>query len=201
MTPLDIAALGDSQYTVYFEDVKLPKNALVGSKAATGKTGKGISQSVFTTLNIERILIALSCMQTGIESLNKAVKQAKIPSEFGDIPGESDKVKIQLADLRMQLEINNLALKKATQSFDNKEDPKRIGMFVNMSKYLSSVFADSAGQMALDLYGIHGLDQDRDDIGSLCQIGRVFRTVPINNEMVLNFLGENLLGLPKSYRV
>lgn len=201
MTPLDIAALGDSQFAVYFENVKLPKDALVGAKQGSGSGGKGISQSVFTTLNVERIMIATSCLQAGIESLNKAIKRAKTPSDFGDVPGESESIKSRLADLRMQLEMNNLALKKATVAFDRKEDPKRIGMFVNMAKYLSSEFADEAGQLALDVYGVAGLDQDGDDIGSLCQIGRVFRTVPINNEMVLNFLAEHLLGLPKSYYV
>jgi len=48
---------------------------------------------------------------------------------------------------------------------------------------------------------VTGLDKDLDDIGGLYQIGRVLRTAPINNEMVFNFLAENLMGLPKSYRV
>ncbi len=203
MTQLDIAALGDPQFTVYFDNVKLPKDALVGAKGTTGKrsTGSGISKGVFYTLNLERIMVALGAMKIGQESLERAIKKAQEEPPFGEPLGTTDSIKARIAVLKLEFEITRMALKKSTIAFDNGEDSKRVGMFANMAKYLSSRFADNAGSLALDLYGIEGLDKDRDDIGGLCQVGRVLRTVPINNEMVLNFLGENLMGLPKSYRV
>ena len=200
MTRLDIAALGDPQFTVHFDDVILPKSALVGAKKS--KSGaSGISESVFYTLNLERIMIALGAIKIGQESLQRAVKRAKQEQTFGPLLGCSAAVKQQLAHLTLKYELTNLALKKATVAFDNKENPKTVGMFANMAKYLASTFADQASDFALQLYGIEGLDKEGDDIGGLCQVGRVLRTVPINNEMVLNFLAENMMGLPKSYQV
>ena len=200
MTKLDIAALGDPQFTVHFDDVILPKSALVGEKAS--KSGSsGISESVFYTLNLERIMIALGAIKVGQEGLQRAVKKAKQAQPFGPLLGCSSAIKQQLAQLTLKYELTNLALKKAGVAFDNKENPKTVGMFANMAKYLASTFADEASDVALQLYGIEGLDKEGDDIGGLCQVGRVLRTVPINNEMVLNFLAENLMGLPKSYQV
>lgn len=200
MTRLDIAALGDPQFTVHFDDVILPKEALVGAKKASGG-GSGISEGVFYTLNLERIMVALGALKVGQESLERALIKAKEVQPFGPLLGASSAVKQRLAKLKLDYELTNLALKKATHAFDNKEDPKRVGMFANMSKYLASVFADQSADLALQLYGVGGLDKEADDIGGLRQVGRVLRTVPINNEMVLNFLGENMLGMPKSYRI
>jgi len=200
MTELDIAALGDPQFTVYFDDVILPKDVLVGTKSSKGGTKKGISEGVFYTLNLERIMVALGAMMIGKESLERAIKKAKEPQAFGPLLGASEDIKQKLAHLKLNLELTNLALKKAAVAFDNKSPGKQVGMYANMAKYLSSTFAHDAGDLALQLYGVAGMDKDLDDIGGLYQLGRVLRTAPINNEMVLNFLGENLMGLPKSYR-
>ncbi|MBL4868146.1 MAG: acyl-CoA dehydrogenase, partial [Pseudomonadales bacterium] len=201
MTELDIAALGDPQFTVYFDNVILPKSALVGTKSTTSGKTKGISEGVFYTLNLERIMVALAALKVGEESLERALKKAKEPLLFGPAPGASDAVKQKLARLKLDLELTNLAMKKATHAFDNNAPGKVVGMYANMAKYVSTMFADEVGGLALQLYGVAGLDKDIDDIGALCQLGRVLRTVPINNEMVLNFLAENLMGLPKSYSV
>ncbi|MBV1904544.1 MAG: acyl-CoA dehydrogenase family protein [Pseudomonadales bacterium] len=206
MTELDIAALGDPQFTVHFDDVILPKDALVGSKSPkTDKKKsddkKGISEGVFYTLNLERIMVALGAMMIGKESLERAVKKAKEVPMFGPLPGASEDIKQKLANLKLDMELCNLALKKAAVAFDNKAPGKQVGMYANMAKYLSSIFAHDGADLALQIYGVSGLNKDLDDIGGLYQLGRVLRTVPINNEMVLNFLGENLMGLPKSYRV
>jgi alkylation response protein AidB-like acyl-CoA dehydrogenase len=201
MTELDIAALGDPQFTVYFDNVILPKSALVGTRSTTISKSKGISEGVFYTLNLERIMVALAALKVGEESLERALKKAKEPPVFGIASGASDDIKQKLARLRLDLELTNLAMKKATHAFDNKAPGKMVGMYANMAKYVSTMFADEVGNLALQLYGVAGLDKDIDDVGALCQLGRVLRTVPINNEMVLNFLAENLLGLPKSYRV
>lgn len=206
MTELDIAALGDRQFTIYFDDVILPKSALVGTKSKP-KGGqksvpqKGISEGVFYTLNLERIMVALGALMVGRESLAKALAKAVAPRVHGPLPGASSDIKQKLAGLQLDMELINLTLKKATLAFDNKAPGKQVGMYANMAKYISSMFAFEAGELALRLYGVSGLDKELDDIGSLLQLGRVLRTVPINNEMVLNFLAENLLGLPKSYRV
>jgi alkylation response protein AidB-like acyl-CoA dehydrogenase len=72
-------------------------------------------------------------------------------------------------------------------------------MYANMAKLVATEAAVEACDAALTVYGVDGLNK-QSDIGPLYQIARVFQVAPINNEMVLNFLGEHLLGLPKSYR-
>ena len=199
MTPLDIAALGDRQFTIHFDDVILPKEALVGAKNATGG-GSGISESVLYTLNLERIGASLGGFKIAQESFEKALKKAKEKPAFGPVPASLPEVKQKLAKAKLKIELTNLALKKATYSFDRKEDSKLVGMYSNMAKYLATMVAYESGGLALSIYGVDGLNKDGDDIGSLYYLARLTRGIPINNEMVLNFLGENLLGLPKSYR-
>jgi len=198
MTELDIAVLGDKQFTIFFDNVKIPKEAQVGSKSAT--KGTGISDSVFQTLNLERIIVGFTTISMCREALAKAIKKAKETPTFGGAPGLSPGIKQEIARVKIKLELANLATKKATESFDANEQPKRTGLFANMAKLLSTEAANEACDLALKLYGVAGMDKEADNIGSLYQMARLLKVVPINNEMVTNFLGEHMLGLPKSYR-
>lgn len=197
MTPLDIAVLGDDQYTVYFEDVIIPKDCLVGSKEASKKGG--ISKSVFYTLNLERLFIAFIMIRVCREVLTKSVEQARKERETGLPMGSYPHIKQKLAKVKLKLELANLATRKATQAYDRQEAPKTVGMYANMAKLVATQAANEACDVALNIYGTAGLEK-QSDIGPLYQIARLFRIAPINDEMVLNFIGENYLGLPKSYR-
>lgn len=196
MTPLDIAVLGDPQFSVYFDNVRLPKESLVGEKRS--RTGGGISQSVFYTLNLERLMIALITLLVCREALAKAVQRAKQPRSSGPPVGSQQQVKIRLAKAKLKLELASLATKRATEEYDKKGAPQIAGMYANMAKLVATEAAVEACDAALAVYGVEGLSK-QSDIGPLYQIARVFQVAPINNEMVLNFLGEHLLGLPKSY--
>jgi len=197
MTPLDIAVLGGNPYSVYFDNVILPKDSLVGEKKVR-KEG-GISQSVFYTLNLERIMLSFLSLKICQEALSKAVKKAKRKRESGLPMGSYQSVKLKLARVKLKLELTNLATKRATEEYDKKGEPKVVGMYANMAKLVATDAANEACDAALSIYGVEGLEKDS-DIGPLYQIARLLRVAPINNEMVLNFLGEHLLGLPKSYR-
>ena len=113
--------------------------------------------------------------------------------------GAQQQIKIRLAKAKLKLELAGLATKRATEEYDRKGSPQLAGMYANMAKLVSTEAAAEACDAALAVYGVDGLDK-QSDIGALYQIARVFQVAPINNEMVLNFLGEHLLGLPKSYR-
>ncbi len=197
MTPLDIAVLGDGQFTVYFENVKIPMDCLVGSKNASREGG--ISQSVFSSLNLERILIAFIMIRICREALVKAVDQARKERESGIPMGSYPHIKQKLARAKLKLELANLATRKATQAYDRQEAPKKVGMYANMAKLVATQAANESCDAALNIYGAAGLVK-QSDIGPLYQIARLFRLAPINDEMVLNFVGEHYLGLPKSYR-
>jgi acyl-CoA dehydrogenase len=191
MTEMDIAVLGDKQFTLYYDDVRLPRTALVGSQKAT--KGKKISASVFYTLNLERILVGLITLSICKEALARVVKHA---SENG----ASDATKREIARVKIKFELANLAIRQATEAYDNSSDPMRMGLFANMAKLVSTEAANEACLLALQLFGLAGLDRNESDAGALYEIARALRIIPINNEMILNFLGENLLGMPKSYR-
>jgi acyl-CoA dehydrogenase len=197
MTPLDIAVLGDPQFSVYFDDVRLPKDSLVGEKRA--RTAGGISQSVFYTLNLERLMVALVTLLICREALAKGVERARRPRSSGPSLASQQQVKIRLARAKLKFELASLATKRATEEYDQKGAPRLAGMYANMAKLVASEAAVEACDAALAVYGVDGLDK-QSDIGPLYQIARVLKVAPINNEMVLNFLGEHLLGLPKSYR-
>lgn len=196
MTPLDIACLGDLQFTVYFDNVTVPIDGLVGKKASTGK---GISTSVFYTLNLERIMVAFIMIRVCQAALDKALERAKQVDKHGFAMGSLQSVKQKLAKTKLKLEFSNLAAQRATVEYDKKGVPSLVGMYANMAKLVSTDAACEACEAALSIYGVEGLDKES-DIGPLYQIARVLKVAPINNEMVLNFLGENLLGLPKSYK-
>jgi len=198
-TPLDIAVFGDIQYSVFFDNVKVPKECLVGvSSTKVGKKG-GISSSVFQALNLERIGVSLMCLYMGKVVFTKGVTQAKRNRSFGQPMGSYLNVKHKFAKVSLKLELANLAIKKAAEEFDNKGEPKIVGLYSNIAKLVSSEAAYEAGKIALEVYGVEGLNR-KDSIGQLTQMVRLPRLGPINNEMVLNFIGENMLGLPKSYR-
>lgn len=196
-TPLDIATLGDTQYSIFFDDVKAPKDCLVGEKKA--KKEGGITSSVFQSLNLERIGAAFGALMACKITLAKAVKQSKKNRTSGRSMGSYLNIKHKLAAVKLKMELANLAAKKAAEEFDNKGEPKVVGMYANMAKLVSTEAAYDACTAAIDVYGVEGLNK-QSQIGPLTNMIRLTKIAPINNEMVLNFLGENLLGLPKSYR-
>ena len=196
-TPLDIATLGDTQYSIFFDDVKAPKDCLVGEKKA--KKEGGITSSVFQSLNLERIGAAFGALMACKITLAKAVKQAQKIRPDGKPMGSYLNIKHKLAAVKLKMELANLAAKRAAEEFDNKGEPKIVGMYANMAKLVSTEAAYEACQAALDVYGVEGLHKPS-QIGPLTNMIRLTKIAPINNEMVMNFLGENLLGLPKSYR-
>jgi len=198
-TPLDIAVFGDIQYSVFFDNVKVSRECLVGVSGSTGGKQETISSSVFQALNLERIGVSLMCLYMGKVVFTKGLKQAKKKRSSGQPMGSYLNIKHKFARVSLKLELANLAIKKAAEEFDNKGEPKIVGLYSNIAKLVSSEAAYEASRIALEVYGVEGLNR-KDNIGQLMQMVRLPRLGPINNEMVLNFIGENLLGLPKSYR-
>jgi alkylation response protein AidB-like acyl-CoA dehydrogenase len=106
----------------------------------------------------------------------------------------------ELGRLWLRFEMANLLTRQATHAYDENIEPVRMGLFANMAKLVATETANDCVLFALKVYGIAGLDRDGEDLGALYELARALRIIPINNEMLLNFLGENMLGMPKSYR-
>jgi len=193
LTPLPMRAIdGAAQWTVHFDGVEMPAENLVGDEHAGASV-------MFNTLNPERVLIAAgACGQTE-RLLAMSIAYANQRVVFGTQPiGAYQAVQHPLADLRIRLEAARLLTYKAAAAFDAGIDPMEAGTYANMAKYLSTDLAIDAADRAIQTHGGSGFSEDVGVIG-YWERTRLMRTAPISKEMILNFIGEHVLGLPRSY--
>jgi alkylation response protein AidB-like acyl-CoA dehydrogenase len=193
LTPLPMRAIdGASQWTVHLDGVRVPRENLVGAEHAGALV-------MFNTLNPERILVAAgACGQTE-RLLDMAVGYANQRVVFGSRPiGAHQAVQHPLADVRIRLEAVRGLTYKAAAAFDAGVDPAETGAYSNMAKYLASDLAIDAADRAIQTHGGAGFSEDVGVIG-YWERTRLMRTAPISKEMILNFVGEHVLGLPRSY--
>jgi acyl-CoA dehydrogenase len=183
---------GARQWTVHFDAVKVPAENLVGEEHAGG-------QVMFSTLNPERVLIAAgACGQTE-HLLDMAVAYANQRVVFGTKPiGAYQAIQHPLADLRIRLESARGLTYKAAAAYDAGIDPAETGAYSNMAKYLASDLAIDAADRAIQTHGGAGFSEDVGVVG-YWERTRLMRTAPISKEMILNYIGEHILGLPRSY--
>ena len=185
---LNIDVLGESQYLVFFKDAELPPDALIGEE------GKGMKY-LFDGLNTERLVLSSMAVGLGNRALDKAVEYAKERAPFGTPIGSYQGLQHPMARAKAHVEASRLVMQEAARTFDRGED---AGPLSNMAKLLTSEACDEAVDIALQAHGGYGFDQDYDVI-TLWPFARLMRVAPVNNEMILNYIGEHVLGLPRSY--
>jgi acyl-CoA dehydrogenase len=178
----------ERQYMVFFDNVKLPADALIG------EAGKG-AKLMFEGLNSERLLAAGAAIGLGDYALAKAVAYSKERKPFGKPIGSYQALQHRMAQAKAQIEAARLMTYNAAERFDAGED---AGAHANMAKLLGSQAAVAAVEAALQTHGGYGFDRDY-DVVTLWPMIRLLEIAPINNEMLLNYIGEHVLGLPKSY--
>jgi len=185
---LNIEVLGESQYLVFFKDAALPADALIGQE------GQGMKY-LFDGLNTERLVLASMAVGLGNRALDKAVAYTRERAPFGRPIGSYQGLQHPMARAKTQLEAARLMMNEAARSFDRGED---AGPLANMAKLVASEACEQAVDIALQAHGGYGFDQDYDVI-TLWPFARLMRVAPVNNEMILNYIGEHVLGLPRSY--
>jgi acyl-CoA dehydrogenase len=193
LTPLPMRAIEAArQWTVHFDGVQVPAENLVGEEHAGAMV-------MFTTLNPERVLVAAgACGQTQ-HLLEMAIGYANQRVVFGSKPiGAYQAIQHPLADLRIRLEAARGLTYKAAAAYDAGIDPLETGTYSNMAKYLATDLAIDAADRAIQTHGGAGFSEDVGVIG-YWERTRLMRTAPISKEMILNFIGEHVLGLPRSY--
>lgn len=178
----------ERQYMVFFDNVELPTDALIG------EAGKG-AKAMFEGLNSERLLAAGAALGLGDYALAKAVAYSKDRKPFGKPIGSYQALQHRMAMAKAQIEAARLMTYSAAERFDAGED---AGAHANMAKLLGSEAAVAAVEAALQTHGGYGFDRDY-DVVTLWPMLRLLKIAPINNEMLLNYIGEHVLGLPKSY--
>jgi alkylation response protein AidB-like acyl-CoA dehydrogenase len=189
--PIDMDVdLGDRQFLLFLDDVSLPDDALVGEQDAA-------LDQLFAGLNPERIMAAAACVGTARYALDRAVRYAKDRSVWGRPIGAHQGLAHPLAQIKIELEQARLMMQKAASLYDAGADVA-AGEAANMAKYAGAEVAVRAADQAVQTLGGSGFAAES-GLAALLATTRVMRVAPVSREMVLNFVAQFSLGLPKSY--
>jgi|DewCreStandDraft_2_1066082.scaffolds.fasta_scaffold04929_4 alkylation response protein AidB-like acyl-CoA dehydrogenase len=181
----------EKQFQVFFDDVRVPRENLVGQE------GQGL-RAIFDALNPERITVAALAVGVGDYALAKAVQYAKERRVF-DVPiGAHQGLAHPMAIAKTHLEMASLMTHYAAQLFDSEADPKLVGAYANMAKFAAAEAGIEAVDLAMQVHGGSGFTGEVDLI-TLWPLVRLMRTAPVSREMILNYIAEHVLGLPRSY--
>lgn len=178
----------ETQWQLFFDDVEL------GIENVIGEVDKGFS-ILFDTLNPERIILGAMCVGLGRYALKRAVEYASERVVFDAPIGSYQGLQHPLAMAKTEIEMAALMTYKASWLFDN---DLPAGEASNMAKYFAAEAAIHAVDASLQCFGGNGFTKDY-GIFDLYPMVRLLRTAPLNREMILNYIGEKVLGLPRSY--
>jgi alkylation response protein AidB-like acyl-CoA dehydrogenase len=185
--PVDLL-LPEKQFTLHFDDVRVGPGALIG------QAGEGFRQ-VFHGLNPERITGAAQCVGIARYVLATAARYAR-ERQVWDAPiGTHQGVAHPLARAKIDTELAALMVRKACWQHDHGEP---AGEAANMAKYAAAEAAIAAADAAMQTHGGNGFATE---YGLLPYWGsaRLLRVAPVNREMILNYVAQHSLGLPRSY--
>ena len=173
---------------LFIDNLYVPKEDLIGEE------GRGFYY-ILDGINPERILVAAECVGMGKRAIEKAVHYAKEMIVFGRPIGMNQGIQFPLADSCAKLETAELMVYKAATLYDQ---GLPCGKESNIAKYIGSEAAFEATDRAMQAHGGYGYIKDY-DVERYWREARLFRIAPISQEMVLNYIGEHVLGLPRSY--
>jgi alkylation response protein AidB-like acyl-CoA dehydrogenase len=173
---------------VFFDEVVIPGDSLVGTEGAGFR-------HILDGMNAERILIAAECIGDGTFFLERASEYARTREVFGRPIGTNQGVAFPLAAAYANLRAADLMRWKAAEMFDRGEP---CGAEANMAKMLASNASWEAGNASLNAHGGFGFAAEY-DIERKLRETRLYQVAPINNNLVLAFVAQKCLGLPKSY--
>ncbi|MDE3087394.1 MAG: acyl-CoA dehydrogenase, partial [Acidobacteriota bacterium] len=185
--PVEIVA-PEKQFTVFFDDVEVPADNLLGTE------GDGLRQ-VFLGLNPERIMSAAFANGIGRYALDKAADYARQRSVWGTPIGRHQGIAHPLAKSKVEVELARLMTQKAAWAYDAGLD---AGEAANMAKYAAGEAALAALDQAIQTHGGNGMASEY-GLADMWGAARLIRTAPVSREMILNFVAQHSLGLPKSY--
>ncbi|NOX23452.1 MAG: acyl-CoA dehydrogenase [Actinobacteria bacterium] len=178
----------EDQFTVFFDNVELPADALVGEE------GKGLLQ-VFDGLNPERIAGAAIGNGLGLYALEKATKYANEREVWGVPIATHQGLSHPLAKAYINVQLSRLATFQAAKLWDSGEDASEAA---NIAKYSAGEAVLEALDQSIQTHGGNGLTREY-GLADMWFVARLLRTAPISREMILNFVAQHSLGLAKSY--
>ena len=177
-----------SSNELFIDDLRVPEAHRVGEE------GHGF-RYILDGLNPERMLVAAEALGLGRAALRRAVRYGNERVVFGRPIGMNQGLQFPLADSLARLDAAELALRKATWLYDN---GKPCGREANTAKYLCADAGFDAADRALQTHGGMGYSEEY-HVARYFREARLLKIAPLSQEMVLNFLGSHVLGLPRSY--
>ena len=180
--------MNHSTNALFFDNVEIPADSLIGEE------GKGFHY-ILDGMNAERILVASESIGDGHWFVEKAVAYSNQRVVFGKPIGANQGVQFPIAKAHMAVETAQLMRDKAAALFDAGEP---CGPEANMAKYLAAEAAWDAGNACIDCHGVYGYAEEY-DIERKFRESRLYKTAPINNNLVPAYVGQHVLGMPRSY--
>jgi len=188
LIPLELAA-PEKQFTLFFDDVEVDADRLLGTE------GDGLRQ-VFLGLNPERIIGAAGINGIARHALGKAAAYANQRQVWGVPIGAHQGLSHPLAVAYIDVELARLMTQKAAWAHDS--GLPGAGEAANMAKYAAAEAGLQAIDAAIQTHGGNGFASEY-GLADLWGMARVLRTAPVSREMILNYVAEHSLGLPRSY--
>jgi acyl-CoA dehydrogenase len=180
--------MNHSTNALFFDNMEIPADSLVGQE------GKGFSY-ILDGMNAERILVASDSLGDARWFIEKAVAYSSQRVIFGKPIGANQGVQFPIAKAHMAIEAADLMRTKAAKMFDAGIP---CGPEANMAKYLASEAAIDAGNACMDCHGGYGFAEEY-DVERKYRESRLYRAAPINNNLIMAYVGEHVLGMPRSY--
>ena len=173
---------------IFFDNLRIPADSLVGEE------GRGF-RYILDGMNAERILIAAECIGDARWFIETATAYANERQVFGRPIGKNQGIQFPIAEAYMASEAANLMVEKAAALFEAGEP---CGAEANMAKCLASEASWQAADMCMQTHGGYAMAEEY-DVERKFRETRLYRIAPISNNLVLTFIAEHVLGLPRSY--
>jgi acyl-CoA dehydrogenase len=173
---------------LFFEDLEVPAENLIGQE------GEGFKY-ILDGLNAERTLIAAECIGDGRWFVERAVAYSKQRVVFGRATAQNQGVQFPIAEAHIEVEAADLMRWRACELFDTRQP---CGAEANMAKYLAAKASWEAANTCLQVHGGFGFASEY-DVERKFRETRLYQVAPISTNLILSFVAEHQLGLPRSF--
>jgi acyl-CoA dehydrogenase len=173
---------------LFFDNLEIPAENLIGEE------GQGFKY-ILTGLNAERTLIAAECIGDGYWFVDRATAYAKDRVVFGRPIGQNQGIQFPIAESYVEVEAANLMRFEACRLYDARQP---CGAQANMAKYLAAKASWEAANACLQTYGGFGFAAEY-DVERKFRETRLYQVAPISTNLILSYVAEHVLGLPRSF--
>lgn len=173
---------------IFFDNMPVPTSSLIGEE------GKGF-RYILSGMNAERILIAAECIGDAKWFIDKASSYATERSVFGRPIGQNQGIQFPIAKAYSQMRAAELMLREAIRQYEAGENP---GEEANMAKMLAADASWAAAEACVQTYGGFGFAEEY-DIERKFREARLYQVAPISTNLILSYIAEHVLGMPRSY--